>query len=170
MMTTPDAARFDDTSSTRSTTAGSMLRELTYRYQTKKTPAGDCVSLGATMSDASVVARALTSLLRDEAVEVFGILCLTTKHRVICWHEVSRGCLDSTVVHPREVFKAAVLANSASIIVAHNHPSGDPTPSPHDFELTRRLAAAGALLGIDVLDHIVIGDGSFVSFRQIGGL
>ncbi len=91
-------------------------------------------------------------LLRDEAVEVFGILCLTTKLHVICWHEVARGCLDSTVIHPREVFKAAILVNAATTIAAHNLPSGDPQPSPDDIDLSRRLSAAGALLGIELLD------------------
>ena len=78
--------------------------------------------------------------------------------------------LDSTLVHPREVFKAAMLANAAAIVLAHNHPSGDPTPSPDDMALTRRLVDAGRLIGVDVLDHIVIGDGRHVSFRERGWL
>jgi len=93
-------------------------------------------------------------------------LCVTTKHRVIAYHEVSRGTLDSTLVHPREVFKAAILANAAAIIVCHNHPSGAPSPSPDDVELTRRLVATGNLLGIDVLDHIVVGDGRYYSLKE----
>jgi DNA repair protein RadC len=109
-------------------------------------------------------------MLQDEASEVFAILCLSTKHRVLAYHEVSRGCLDSTLVHPREVFKAAILANAASVVLAHNHPSGDPTPSPDDMTLTRRLVDAGRLIGVDVLDHIVIGDGRYVSFRERGWL
>jgi DNA repair protein RadC len=150
--------------------AGPMLRALTYRYQPKRSPAGEVIIPSLVMSQPHTVAPTLMLLLRDEPVEVFGILCLTTKHRVICWHEVARGCLDSAIVHPREVFKAAILANAASVIVAHNHPSGDPEPSPDDLELTRRLSAAGALLGIELLDHLVVGDGSFVSFRQTGRL
>ncbi len=93
--------------------------------------------------------------------EVFGILCLSTKHRVIAYHEVGRGTLDSVLVHPREVFKAALLANAAGIIAAHVHPSGDPTPSADDVEVTGRLAAAGDILGVPVLDHIIIGDGRY---------
>ena len=169
-MTTFDFALTDDTASPRRTTAGPRLRELTYRYSPKKTLAGDCIRLDAAMSRPCVVASVLMPILRDEAVEVFGVLCLTTKQRIICWHEVSRGSLDSTLAHPREIFKAAILANAAAVIVAHNHPSGDPTPSADDVELTRRLAAAGTLMGIEVLDHIVIGDESFVSFRQTGKL
>jgi DNA repair protein RadC len=86
------------------------------------------------------------------------------------YHEVSRGTLDTTLVHPREVFKAAILANASAIVVAHVHPSGDPTPSGDDLHLTRQLTAAGTLLGIEVLDHIIVGDGRHVSFREIGHL
>jgi DNA repair protein RadC len=98
------------------------------------------------------------------------ILCLTTKHRVIAYHEVSRGTLDATLVHPREVFKVALLANAAAIILTHNHPSGDPSPSPDDVQLTRRLVEAGVLLGVEVLDHIIVGDGRYYSFQEVGGL
>jgi DNA repair protein RadC len=98
------------------------------------------------------------------------MLCLSTKHRVIAYHEVSRGTLDSTLVHPREVFKAALLANAAAIIVNHNHPSGDPSPTIDDLEVTRRLVAAGEILGIVVLDHIVVGDGRYFSFKEAGRL
>ena len=98
------------------------------------------------------------------------MLCLSTKHRVIAYHEVSRGTLDSTLVHPREVFKAALLANAAAIVVSHNHPSGDPSPTMDDLEVTTRLVAAGEILGIVVLDHIVVGDGRYFSFKEAGRL
>jgi DNA repair protein RadC len=81
---------------------------------------------------------------------------------------VSIGILDSSLVHPREVFKNAIVASAASIIVAHNHPSGDPTPSIEDKRVTQRLYEAGQLLGIDLLDHVVIGDNRWVSLKQIG--
>jgi DNA repair protein RadC len=110
------------------------------------------------------------TMLQDEPSEVFAILCVTTKYRVIAYHEVSRGTLDATLVHPREVFKVALLANAAAIILTHNHPSGDPSPSPDDVQLTRRLVDAGALLGVDVLDHIIIGDGRYHSFKEAGRL
>ena len=101
---------------------------------------------------------------------MFAILWLSTKHRVIAYHEVSRGTLDATLVHPREVFKAALLANAAAIVLCHNHPSGEPTPSPDDLQLTRRLVGAGALLGVDVLDHVIVGDGRYYSFKESGCL
>lgn len=78
-----------------------------------------------------------------------------------------RGTLDSALVHPREVFEAALLANAAAIVAGHNHPSGDPTPSPDDVEITRRLAATGEVLGIPVLDHIIVGDGRYYSFKGV---
>src|SRR5437773_1629885 len=140
------------------------LRELTVRYSVKRDGAGQAVMVGRSLTSPRDSAAALVALLQDEPTEVFAILCLTTKHRVIAYHEVSRGTLDSTLVHPREVFKAALLANAAAIIVCHNHPSGDPTPTADDVEVTRRLVAAGQVVGIEVLDHVVVGDGRYYSF------
>ena len=144
------------------------LRELTVRYSVRKDSEDRPVVIGRELSRPSAAANAFMALLQDEPAEVFAILCLTTKHRVIAYHEVSRGTLDSTAAHPREVFKAALLANSAAIIAGHNHPSGDPTPSADDLDITRRLAAAGEVLGIQVLDHIVVGDGRYYSFKELG--
>jgi DNA repair protein RadC len=142
------------------------LRELTIRYSVKKDGAGQAVVVGRSLTSPRDSATALLAVLQDEPTEVFAILCLSTKHRVIAYHEVSRGTLDSTLVHPREVFKAALLANAAAIIVCHNHPSGDPTPTVDDVEVTRRLAASGQVLGIELLDHIVVGDGRYYSFKE----
>jgi DNA repair protein RadC len=103
--------------------------------------------------------------------EVFVIAMLTVRHRVIGLHTVSVGCLTSSLVHPREVFKPAILAGSAAILAAHSHPSGDPEASAEDIALTRRLAAAGQLLGIELLDHVILGEaGRFVSLRERGVL
>jgi DNA repair protein RadC len=146
------------------------LRELTVRYAVKTDTAGRPVMIGRALTSPQESASVLTILLQDEPAEVFAILCLTTKHRVIAYHEVSRGTLDATLVHPRDVFRAAILSNAKCLILGHVHPSGDPTPSPDDYDLTRRLAAAGTLLGIDVLDHIIVGDGRYVSFRETGRL
>ena len=151
-------------------TETTTLRELTVRYSVKKDSDDQPVVVGRTIGIPSDAAAAFMAILRDEPSEVFAILCLTTKHRVIAYHEVSRGTLDATLVHPREVFKAALLANSAALVISHNHPSGDSTPSLDDIDLTRRLAAAGELLGISLLDHIVIGDGRYFSFKEAGRL
>jgi DNA repair protein RadC len=113
------------------------------------------------------VAHFLAPILEPEAVEVFGAICLTTRHHPIAWHELSRGTLDATLVHPREVFKVALLANAAALVLAHNHPSGDPSPSPDDIALTQRLVSAGELLGVAVLDHVIVGyDGTYFSFME----
>ena len=146
------------------------LRELTIRYSVKKNADGESVVIGRVATRPSEVAPALMTILQDEPAEVFAILCLTTKYRVIAYHEVGRGTIDSVLVHPREVFKAALLAHAAAIIAVHQHPSGDPTPSRDDFDITKRLAAAGDLLGIPLLDHLIIGDGRFCSFKELGQL
>ncbi len=114
-------------------------------------------------------ASILRDRLIDEAVEVFGILLLDTKHRVNSWHGVSRGTLDASLVHPREVFCPAIREMAAAVVLAHNHPSGDPTPSRDDVALTARLVEAGELLGITILDHVIIGDtGRYCSFKETG--
>jgi DNA repair protein RadC len=96
------------------------LRELTIRYSVKRDDNGQPLTLGRTLSAPRESAELLVTLLQNEPAEVFAILCLTTKHQLIAYHEVSRGQLDATIVHPREVFKAAILANAAAIILAHS--------------------------------------------------
>jgi DNA repair protein RadC len=102
--------------------------------------------------------------------EQFGIVLLDTKHRVMKTTIVASGTLNSTIVEPRDVFREALVAGAAALVAFHNHPSGDPTPSPEDEELTRRLQAAGILIGIDVVDHIVLGDARYCSLRESGRL
>lgn len=102
------------------------------------------------------------------AVEQFGIVLLDSKHRVIRTTIVTSGTLNTTIVQPRDVFREAMLGAAASVVAFHNHPSGDPTPSPEDVELTRRLRAAGVLMGIDVIDHIVLGDARYCSLKEMG--
>ena len=98
-------------------------------------------------------------LLRDEPRETIIALLLDSRHRVVCTHTVSIGTINCSPLIPAEVLKAALLANAAAVIVAHNHPSGDPEPPAEDRAATKRLVEAGKILGIDVLDHLVIGDG-----------
>jgi DNA repair protein RadC len=109
--------------------------------------------------------------LEELTVEKFGILTLNTKNVVIGVHIISVGNLNSSIVHPREVFMAAILNNAASIVLFHNHPSGNPSESPEDIQVTIRLQEAGELLGIDVLDHVITGSGnSFVSLKENGSM
>jgi DNA repair protein RadC len=103
-------------------------------------------------------------------VETFGTLALDVRHRLKRETVVSVGCLTSSLVHPREVFQEAVAARAAALIVFHNHPSGDPEPSAEDLALTRRLAAAGSLMGIEVLDHLILGAAGWVSLKERGVL
>ncbi len=114
--------------------------------------------------------RAITEITnaQEEAQEVFGILILNTKNKIVAVLEISRGTLNSSMVHPREVFKSAVLHNAAAIICFHNHPSGDPEPSREDIEITKRLVEAGKILGVEVFDHIVVGDDRYVSLKERG--
>lgn len=100
--------------------------------------------------------------------EHFVCLFLNTKNQIIGQETLSMGSLNASIVHPREVFLAAIKKSSAAVICAHNHPSGDPTPSPEDIQITRRLAQAGEIIGIELLDHIVIGDRKFVSLKEKG--
>jgi DNA repair protein RadC len=108
-------------------------------------------------------------LLSDSAVEVFVAVLLDVKHRPVREERVSSGILDGSLIHPREVFAAAVRERAAAVILVHNHPSGDPAPSTEDREVTRRLRSAGGIVGIPVLDHVIIGDGAFFSFREEAG-
>ena len=90
---------------------------------------------------------------------------------MLCYHELGRGTLDSVTIHPRDVFKIALLSNAASVAIGHNHPSGEPTPSPHDCDVTSRLIAAAAVMAIPVVDHIIVGDdGQYYSFKEMGRL
>jgi len=101
--------------------------------------------------------------------EHFWALALNTKNRLVRTIEVSVGSLNASIVHPRELFREAVRASAASVIVVHNHPSGDPQPSGADIQLTRRLVRAGDVLGVEVLDHVIVGDGGLhVSMRDHG--
>src|SRR5262245_22953081 len=112
----------------------------------------------------------LQTYLADVDREHFVVLLLNQKNRVIGLHTVSIGSLTASVVHPRETFKTAILANAAAILCGHNHPSGDPEPSREDRALTQRLVEAGKLLGIPIVDHIVLGDGTtaYFSFADQG--
>lgn len=101
-------------------------------------------------------------------LEEFWVILLNAKHHVLQIDKVSVGTLTASLVHPREIFKSAIRRSAHAIVLAHNHPSGDPTPSREDREVTLRLIQAGKLLGIEVLDHLVIGDGRYTSFREKG--
>lgn len=114
------------------------------------------------------IADLLMPELRDLAQEHFKGIFLNTKNEVLKIRTITVGCLDSSLITPRELFREAISCNSASVIVAHNHPSGDPTPSREDVEVSKRLIESGKIIGIEVLDHLVIGDGKWISLKERG--
>jgi DNA repair protein RadC len=103
-------------------------------------------------------------------VEHFGVVLLDGKHRVLATTVLSIGTANATVVEPRDVFREAILGGATAVVVFHNHPSGDPSPSPEDAALTARLAAAGTLMGVALVDHVVLGDVRYCSFKEMGRL
>lgn len=122
-----------------------------------------------TITSPFTAAEVLRAYLADADREHCVALLLDTRHQVIGIHPVSMGTVNASLVHPREVFKAAILIGASAIILGHNHPSGDPDPSPDDRALTTRMREAGTLLGIPVLDHVVLGNAQrFVSLAQSG--
>lgn len=112
------------------------------------------------------VSNLLMEEMRYLNKEVFNILLLNTKHDLIAIENISIGSLNSSIVHPREVFNRAIKRSSSAIILAHNHPSGDPKPSGEDINITKRLIEAGNIIGINVLDHLIIGDGIYFSMKE----
>ena len=108
----------------------------------------------------------LMPVFGGRVIEQFGVVLLDTKHRVLRSTIVAIGTLNATVVEPRDIYREATIGGAAAVVVFHNHPSGDPTPSPDDVELTRRMKAAGILLGIDMIDHVILGDAKYYSFKE----
>lgn len=127
-----------------------------------------------TLDGPELIAKLLREENRAYEVEHFQVILLNTRRRLIRVEKISQGTLDTILVHPREVFKSAIAANAAAVVLVHNHPSGDPTPSEADIKVTRDLIRAGQLLKIEVLDHVIIGRATkerpkdFVSLRELG--
>jgi len=112
------------------------------------------------------VADLVMEEMRYYKKEVFKVILLDSKGSIISEEQISVGGLNSSVVHPREVFNAAVRRNAYAMVLLHNHPSGDPTPSSADIDITNRIIDAGRIMGINIIDHIVIGDGEYYSFKE----
>lgn len=126
------------------------------------------------LDDPGAITELMRERFRQDAVETLYVVLLNTRRRLLRWQEVSQGTLDTILVHPREIFRAAIAANAAFLVLVHNHPSGDPTPSEGDIKVTRDLIRAGQLLKIEVLDHVIIGRPShdrlkdYCSLRELG--
>ena len=122
------------------------------------------------LNSPGALAAYLLPLSGSRSVEHFGIVMLDTKHRMIRTTVLSIGSLDTTIVHPREVFREAASASAAAIVLFHNHPSGDPAPSADDLALTARLMDAGVVMGIAVLDHVILAEARYFSVAEAGGV
>jgi DNA repair protein RadC len=114
------------------------------------------------------VFKLMSSSIKDKAKEHFKLILLNSRNKKIGISTISIGTLTTSLVHPREVFKDAIMHSAASVILAHNHPSGDPEPSEDDLKITRKLVESGKILGVEVIDHIIIGKTNFYSFREKG--
>ncbi len=137
------------------------MREVCVRYRKSEVP----LDIGERFTNSLQIFRAFANLWL-EPVEVFRVLFLDSKNRMLCFEDVARGTLTSCLVHPREIFSSAVRLRCASIITIHNHPSGAEQPSEEDIQITRRLREAGKILGIRLLDHIIIGEKQHFSFAD----
>ena len=133
------------------------IREIEYSYDKRPKISG--------MDD---VIKAVKPLIADQNKEFFITLYLNTKNGIIKQEVVSVGSLNANIVHPREVFRTAIVVSASSIIVAHNHPSGDPAPSREDIEITKKLAEAGKMIGIELLDHVIWGQDRNYGFQENG--
>ncbi len=136
--------------------------------------AGELRRESPTLDTPERIANLLREDIRHHSVESFQIVLLNTRRRLIGIEQISQGTLDTLLVHPREVFRPAITANASAIVLVHNHPSGDPSPSEADIKVTRDLIRAGQLLKIDVLDHVILGrkaredDCGYASLRELG--
>ncbi len=120
------------------------------------------------ITNPEAVVKVIRASIKDKAKEHFKLIILNTRNKIITITGVSTGTLSASLVHPREVFRDAIRHSASSVILVHNHPSGDPDPSDEDMRITRRLVDAGRIIGIDVLDHIIIGKDTYRSFKEKG--
>lgn len=141
-----------------------MKKKTIYKLEIKRVPTVQETSFKVTSPQD--IASQFMEYFRYLDREHFEILHLDTKNDFVAKELISIGSLNSSIVHPREVFKGAILNNSASIILLHNHPSGDVRPSKEDINITQRLIKSGEILGIKVLDHLILGDGTYLSFKE----
>lgn len=145
------------------------IRELSVQY--RRRPLHGDTYVAHRLTSPTQCAALFTQLIGAEAVEVCGVLCLSTRWDILAYHELSRGTLDATLVNPRDVFRVGLLANARSIVIGHNHPSGDVTPSPEDNALTRRIKQASEVVGVDLMDHVIVSEeGRYFSFQEAGQL
>src|SRR5437763_13835154 len=147
------------------------VRELVCIFRPARDHEGRIVqAVSIDLTDARAAVRVLGPFMADQAVETFGVACISAKYRLLAWHVLSRGTRGTTLISIPDVFvPACVTPRTVALLVAHNHPSGDPTPSPDDVALTVRLESAAAVLDFSLLDHLIVGeDQQYYSFRAAG--
>ena len=152
---------------------GHRVRELVCSYRPVRDHEGRVISVPSlAFNTPQATAQVIAPLMADQPVEMFAVACLSAKNRLLAWHIVSRGTRSSTPVSIPDVFvPACVTPGTVSLLVVHNHPSGDPTPSPDDVALTTRLESAAAVLDFSLLDHLIVGENQrYYSFRAAGRL
>jgi len=125
-------------------------------------------SIDFDIKDPQSVVKAIRASIKDKAKEHFKLILLNPRNRIIGISTISIGTLNASLVHPREVFKDAITHSAASVVLPHNHPSGDPEPSEDDIKITKKLVESGKILGIEVIDHIIIGKNNFCSYKERG--
>lgn len=138
--------------------------ELARRYETERRP------LAKKMNSARAIASHFLARFRDSKKEVFTLLCVSSQRKLLKEKQIASGSLTTVIAEPREIFSPAFACHASGIILLHNHPSGDPTPSEEDEEITSRIKSGGKLLGIPLLDHIILGEDSYFSFQEAGML
>jgi len=147
------------------------VRELVCIFRPARDHEGRIVqAVSIDLTDARAAVRVLGPFMADQAVETFGVACISAKYRLLAWHVLSRGTRGTTLISIPDVFvPACVTPGTVALLVAHNHPSGDPTPSPDDVALTKRLLAAADILDVTLFDHLIVGeDQRYFSFREHG--
>jgi DNA repair protein RadC len=152
---------------------GHRVRELVCAYRPMRDREGRIISvLSLSLNTPQAGAQLIGPLMADQPVEMFAVACLSARNRLLAWHIVSRGTRSSTLVSIPDVFvPACVTPGTVSLLVAHNHPSGDPTPSGDDVALTARLLSTAAVLDFSLADHLIVGEGQqYFSFREAGRL
>jgi len=145
-----------------------LARRLAAVFGLARTLVGTRLQPGEMFTSPEQIFEHFHGALRDIKREVFLVVLLDARHRILREELISEGSLTSSIVHPREVFLPAVRESAGAVVLVHNHPSGDPRPSDEDIAVTRRLVHAAELLGIRVLDHVIVGDGRYASFREEG--
>lgn len=149
-------------------TTGTELQSMTIR-ELKVSYSGDSTEK-IQINSPEAVYKAMKPFYDNQSKEIFSVICVNQKNIIDSWQMISIGTVSESMAHPREIFQGALISNSSAVILVHNHPSGDTTPSREDLLTTKRLVEAGKILGIPVLDHLIITNNSYLSLKESGNM